>query len=87
MLGISYSSQHPNIQTFLNKQLIKFDIKDFCIAQAKKIDDLFSVTWSKTMCGMRNYLLIFYFGSKDGLKCAHVFILTNLRLYKCFPCL
>ena len=47
----------------------------------KKIDYLFSVTWSKTMCGMRNYLSIFYFESKDDLKCAHVFIFTNLRLY------
>ena len=51
------------------------------ILRQKKIDYLFSVTWSKTMCGMRNYLFIFYFGSKDDLKCAHVFILTNLRLY------
>ena len=29
---------------------------------------------------MHNYLFIFYFGSKDDLKCAHVFILTNLKI-------
>ena len=50
-------------------------------SKEKKIDYLFSVTWSKTMCGMRIYLFILYFGSKDDLECAHVFIFTNLRLY------
>ena len=50
-------------------------------AKAKKIEYLSSLKRSKTMCGMRNYLFIFYVGSKDDLKCAHVFILTNLRLY------
>ena len=62
-----------------------FETYTFYIAKitnlGKKNDYLFSVTWSKTMCGMRNYLFIFHFGSKDDLKCAHVFILTNLRLY------
>ena len=64
----------------LQAKVILFSLKSIQI-QAKEIDNLFSVTWSKTMCGMRNYLFILYFGSKDDLKCAHVFILTDLRLY------
>ena len=34
-----------------------FSLKSVQI-QAKIIHNLFSVTWSKTMCGMRNYLFI-----------------------------
>ena len=41
-----------------------FAKKYFFPKRPKKIDPLFSVTWSKTECGMRNYLFTFYFGLK-----------------------
>ena len=38
----------------------------------KRIHYLFSVTWSKSECGMRDYLFIFYFGL-DMIQRAHIF--------------
>ena len=43
------------------------------IYKAKKIDPLFSVTWSKTESGMRNYLFTFYFGLKM-IQSVHIFL-------------
>ena len=38
-----------------------------------KINPLFSVTWSKTECDMRNYLFTFYFGLKL-IQSVHIFL-------------